>query len=151
VVLMGTDRTSIHQPQYCLTGQGFFIDRSDRLMIPMNRPRRYNLEVLRLTSTYSERLPDNTVNRWRGIYVYWFVADGELTSDHSTRMWWQARDLLLTGVLQRWAYVSFFTVCRPGQEEAAYARLEQVIQAAVPDFQLVPANAGDLGAAAKKY
>ena len=28
VVLMGTDRTSLHKPQFCLTGQGWAIDQS---------------------------------------------------------------------------------------------------------------------------
>ena len=150
VVLTGTDRTSIHQPQYCLTAQGFFIDRSDRLTIPINRPVPYDLEVLRLTSTYTERLPDRAANTWRGIFVYWFVADRQMTSSHGTRMWWLARELLLTGVLQRWAYISFFTVCRPGGEEAAYAQLEQMIKAAVPDLQLVPSAAQDRGTSGRK-
>jgi hypothetical protein len=138
VVVMGTDRTSIHQPQYCLTGQGFAIDQSDRLKIPMSRPESYDLEVVRLLATYVERLPDGTTRTWRGVYVYWFVADKQMTADHMTRMWWLARDLLVSGVLQRWAYISYFAVCRPGQEEAAYRRIEQMIQTSVPEFQLVP-------------
>jgi hypothetical protein len=132
---MGTDRTSIHQPQYCLTGQGWTIDRTDRLTIPIDRPVKYDLEVLRLTASYPERRPDGTVRIWRGVYVYWFVADGQLTADHTQRMWWMARDLLLRGVLQRWAYVSYFTICAPGQEGAAYAAIEKMIQASVPEFQ----------------
>lgn len=139
VVLMGTDRTSIHQPQYCLTGQGWTIDRTDRVTVPMKRPCRYDLEALRLTASYPEALPGGGVRVWRGLYVYWFVADGQLTAEHGRRMWWMARDLLRSGVLQRWAYVSYFTICPPGQEAAAYARLEQMIQASVPEFQLVPA------------
>lgn len=141
VVLMGTDRTSIHQPQYCLTGQGWTIDRSDRVEIPVDGPGKYDLEVLRLTASYPERRSDGTVRVWRGVYVYWFVADDQLTADHGQRMWWMARDLLLHGVLQRWAYVSYFTICVPGQEDAAYARLERMIQASVPEFQRVPAGA----------
>ena len=46
-----------------------------------------------------------------GLYVYWFVADNQLTPYHGERMWWMARDLIRTGVLQRWAYVSYFTAC----------------------------------------
>lgn len=140
VVLMGTDRTSIHQPQYCLTGQGWAIERTDRLKIPMERPVKYDLEVLRLMASYPEVRPDGTTRLWRGLYVYWFVADGQLTADHGQRMWWMARDLILHGVLQRWAYVSYFTICAPGQEDAAYARLEKLIQASVPEFQLVPSG-----------
>ncbi len=71
----------------------------------------------------------------RGIYVYWFVADAALTADHLQRMWWMARDLVTTGTLQRWAYVSYLTMCSPGQEAAAFERLKQLIAAAAPEFQ----------------
>ena len=43
-----------------------------------------------------------------------------------------------TGVLQRWAMISYFTVCAPGQEEAAFERLKKFISASAPEFQLVP-------------
>jgi hypothetical protein len=75
------------------------------------------------------------------VFVYWFVADNQLTAKHGQRMWWMARDLLRTGVLQRWAYVTYFSVCAPGQEEATYARMCEFIAAAVPEFQLTPAPA----------
>ena len=66
------------------------------------------------------------------------MADQEQTMDNAQRMWWLARDLLRTGVLQRWAYISYFTVCAPGQEEATFARVEKLIAASVPEYQLPP-------------
>ena len=51
-------------------------------------------------------------------------------------MWSIAKDLLTTGVMQRWAYVICFTVCPLGQEDAAYDRLKDFIAASVPEFQL---------------
>jgi hypothetical protein len=51
-------------------------------------------------------------------------------------MRWMARDMLLTGVLQRWAYVACITLCAPGQEEATFSRMKEFIAAAVPQFQL---------------
>ena len=76
----------------------------------------------------------------RGVYLMWFVADhDELTAGHWQRMWWMARDLLCTGVLQRWAEVSVFSHCAPGKEEATFERLKTFVRAAVPEFQLVPA------------
>jgi len=45
------------------------------------------------------------------------------------------------GVVQRWAYVSYFTVCPPGGEEAAFARMKGLITASVPAFQLPPTAA----------
>ena len=72
----------------------------------------------------------------RGIFVYWFVADDQITADHNQRMWWMARDMIRKGVLQRWAYVTLFSVCLPGQEEATYERMKGFIASAVPTFQL---------------
>ncbi len=50
-------------------------------------------------------------------------------------------NLVRHGVLQRWAYVSYFTICLPGQEDAAFDHLKQLITASVPEFQLAPASA----------
>jgi hypothetical protein len=49
-----------------------------------------------------------------------------------------ARDVLFTGELDRWAYITFFSVCAPGQEDATFERMKKLIAAAVPEFQLVP-------------
>ena len=45
-----------------------------------------------------------------------------------------------TGVLQRWAYISYFTVCAPGEEDATFERMEKLIAASVPEYQLPPAK-----------
>jgi hypothetical protein len=135
VVLMGTDRTSIHKPQYCLTGQGWRIDHSEKTALRIERPHIYELPVMKLTATQVRQMPTGEKVSLRGIYVYWFVADKALTADHLQRMWWMARELVTTGTLQRWAYVSCFTVCLPGQEETAYARVKKLLAASVPEFQ----------------
>jgi hypothetical protein len=139
VVLMGTDRTSFHKPQYCLTGQGWHIDQTESTTIAMDRPSRYLLPATKLTVARQE-MRDNQPVTWRGIYVYWYVTDRALSGDQSgfQRMWWMAKDLLTTGVLQRWAYVTCFVVCQPGQEDLAYERLKRFMAAAVPEFQLTP-------------
>jgi hypothetical protein len=136
VVMMGTDRTSIHKPQYCLTGQGWQIDQSELTSISIDRPHSYELPVMKLTATGVGTSAAGAKVQARGVYVYWFVADDELTADHLQRMWWMARDLMKTGTLQRWAYVSYFAICPPGQEEATFQRMKQLIAASVPEFQL---------------
>ena len=137
VVLMGTDRTSIHKPQFCLTGIGWNISEteSSEETLRIERPHPYDLPVMKLIAT--REFGDNGHNfKLRGIYVYWFVADNQLTARHADRMWKSATHLLRTGELQRWAYVSCFTVCRPGEETATYERMKKFIGAAVPEFQL---------------
>jgi Protein of unknown function (DUF3485) len=136
VVLMGTDRTSIHKPQYCLTGQGWRIDESERTAIRIERPVRYELPVMKLTATGQRVDAAGEKQVVRAIYVYWFVAKDELSASHFQRMWWMARDLVRTGTLQRWAYASCLAVCRPGEEDSTYKRLSAFIAAAVPSFQL---------------
>lgn len=136
VVLMGRDRTSIHKPEYCLGGQAFQIDRVDHDTVRISRPHPYDLPILRMTA-HKEVLDRNGARvRASGVYLFWFVADNQLTADHNQRMWWMARDLITRGVLQRWAYVSCFSWAVPGQEEAVYARMKEWIAAAVPEFQI---------------
>ena len=140
VVLMGTDRTSLHKPQFCLEGQGCHIDGSGTLetTIHLERPFPYDLPVVRLITNVEKAEP----SRSRAVYVYWYVADGELSASVSggQRMWWMARDLMFKGVLQRWAYASCFAQCAPGEEEATYQRMKQLIVAVAPEVQLTPAG-----------
>jgi hypothetical protein len=145
VVLMGADRTSLHKPQICLEGQGFHIDTpaSEETRIRIERPASaggsYDLPVVKLVGT-RQVVADGRTETWRGVYVYWFVADDALSASVSgfERMWWMARHLVSTGVLQRWAYVSCLAYCRPGQEQAAFDRMKALIQSAAPQFQLAP-------------
>jgi hypothetical protein len=149
VVLMGADRTSIHKPQYCLKGMGLQTVSTQPLTVPVNRPYRYELPVMRLNLRGEVRDAEGKSHVASGVFVYWFVADGELTSSHVDRMWWMARDLMLSGVLQRWAYVICFTPCAVGSEDAAFERLKEFIAAAVPEFQLTagPRAGGERAAA----
>jgi hypothetical protein len=142
VVLMGADRTSIHKPEYCLKGQGWNIDdaATAETTIHMDRPQSYELPVIKIISTRQFKDANGQVATYRGLYVYWFVADGVLSGDKlgRERMWWMAKNLLQTGVLQRWAYISCFAVCPPGQEDATFKRMKQFLVASVPEFQLEP-------------
>jgi len=139
VVLMGTDRTSLHKPQFCLGGSGLRIDEAHSLeeKVRLARPQPYDLPVMKLVTTRDTKAGDPQ-DAARFIYVYWFVADGEYTAKHWQRMWWMVRDMLHTGVLQRWAYIACYSLCAPGQEEATFERMKKFIAAAVPEFQLTP-------------
>ena len=152
VVLMGADRTSIHKPQYCLEGAGWQIDHAATLetKVRIERPQPYDLPVIKIVSSRQFSDANGRPVTYRGVYVYWYVADGLLSGDKSgrERMWWMARDLLRTGVLQRWAYASCFVACVPGQEDAAFDRVKKFMAAAVPQFQLTP-KAGGGGPAGK--
>jgi hypothetical protein len=143
VVLMGVDRTSIHKPQFCLEGAGWRIDQSasSETTVRVERPVPYDLPVMKLIASSQLQSEGQVINA-RAVYVYWFVAENAFTARHGQRMWWMARDLVRTGVLQRWAYITCFSVCLPGQEDATFQRIKEFIPAAVPEFQLTPAPVG---------
>jgi hypothetical protein len=141
VVLMGTDRTSLHKPQFCLQGQGWQIDQeaSATMTIPMQRPVPYELPIVKLIASKTIE-KDGQRGTLKGVYVYYYVADGALSASPSgfQRMWWMAKELVRTGILQRWAYVTYFAVCPPGQEDATFEKMKAFIVASAPEFQLTP-------------
>ena len=152
VVLMGRDRTSMHRPQMCLTGQGWHINdsASAQTSVRVEQPFAYDLPLVEL-ATSKAFVVDGREQMWGGVYVYWYVADDALSASAlgMQRMWWMANKLLRTGVLQRWAYVSCFAACPPGQEAATFERMKQFISAAAPQFQLYP-QPGSLRASATR-
>lgn len=135
-VLMGTDRTSIHKPQFCLPGAGWNIDdsRSALTTVHLDRPKPMDLPVMKLVATLTRAENGREVN-YSGIYVYWFVAHDAVTAEHWRRMWWMTEELVKTGELQRWAYISYFLPCLPGQEDQAFARIKRLMNMTVPEFQ----------------
>lgn len=149
VVLMGADRTSIHKPEYCLPGQGFRIVSQTPEVIRMEKPHPYDLPVRRIVAERTARLEDGREVTLRALYVFWFMSDARITDDHLTRMWWMTEDVLRTGTLPRWAYASYFSVGLPGQEEAIYRRIVELIRATVPEFQVVAGPPAQAMAAAR--
>ena len=139
VVLMGRDRTSIHQPQYCLTGQGWLIEQTEEVRLPVAGPQPHEIPALKLTASKVFTTESGQRVPVRAIYVYWFVADGALTAHRSQRLRWMAEELLKTGTLQRWAYVACFAQCLPGEEDQTFARVKEFVAEAVPEFQRSPA------------
>jgi hypothetical protein len=140
LILMGTDRTSIHNADFCLRGQGLNPEEKKIVNIPITSATPYSLPVSRWDVSGVFQQPDGRAARVGGVYVFWFVADHEQTPGHFQMMKRLALNLLRTGVLQRWAYVSYFSICEPGQEDATFARMEKLIAASVPEFQPPPAG-----------
>lgn len=141
IVMMGTDRSSIHKPEFCLTGVGWNIDSQEYDTVHVDGARPHDMPVKRLMASREAKVNGKDVT-YRAIYVYWFVADDDLTASHWARMTKTAGHLLRTGELERWAYVSAFAVCAPGHENTAVERLKKFIAASVPQFQLASAAGG---------
>lgn len=138
IILMGADRTSIHKPEYCLPGQGWTINEKTVTNISIAGFGGRQMPVAKWIAGNSFKTADGKKQEVNGVFVFWFVADNQQTTDNYQRMWWLGRDLLKTGVLQRWAYIAYFAVCRPGNEEATFGRMKELIAASVPEFQLAP-------------
>jgi hypothetical protein len=138
VVLMGADRTSIHRPEYCMTGIGWQILQQTirRIEVPGWPPG--SLEVQRFDMTRTVEREDGRQVTINGVYVFWFVADGIRTASHSARQWQMVRDILSKGRSPRWAYISFFSLSEPGAEEVTFERMSRLIAAAVPDIEREP-------------
>jgi hypothetical protein len=149
VVLMGTDRTSIHKPQYCLIGQGETIIANEMITIPIGQPHPYELKVMKLDTTAQRAAGGGKFVTVNGIFLYWFVADGQLTPYHGERMWLMGRDLVTKGLLQRWAYIAYYGQCFPGQEKALLERMKQFVAASVPEFQITTGRTAAAAAQAR--
>jgi hypothetical protein len=134
VVLMGTDHTSIHQPQYCLYAQDWDVTSTERIGLHMERPFAYDIPAIKLTAS---RQLQNNGRTLECIYVYWFVSGDKITAEEGSRLWSMWKTMLRKGELERWAYISYFVTCLPGGEQATFKRLERFIQASAPEFQLV--------------
>jgi Protein of unknown function (DUF3485) len=139
VVLMGADRTSIHKPDYCLPGQGWQIRDKQEVKLSVAGAQPYELPVMKWTVANTVTAPDGTRQSVSGLYVFWFVTEGRTTDSFPEMLKSMFVHQLAHGVLQRWAYVSVFTACLPGQEDAAFAQMKQLIAGAAPEFQPPPA------------
>ncbi len=100
VVLMGTDRTSIHQPQYCLEAQSWRIEKEERIDLPVSSPAPYTIPALKLTTSHVFQEKGKAPVRKSGIYVYWFVSADHLTANQASRMFSLAQNMVEKGVLE---------------------------------------------------
>jgi hypothetical protein len=134
VVLMGTDHTSIHQPQYCMYAQDWNVTSTERIGLHMEQPFAYDIPAIKLTATRQHHESGQTVEC---IYVYWFVSGDKITAEEGSRLWSMWKTMLRKGELERWAYISYFVTCLPGREQATFERLQRFIRASAPEIQSV--------------
>jgi hypothetical protein len=138
-VMMQMDRTSIHRPELCVTGQGWKIAKKEVIDIPVASPGPYVLKATCLTSTRQNPVDNKT---YAGIYIYWFVSESRTVPGHGQALWAISEDLLTRGTLYPWGYVSCFARCQPGQEGLYLSRMKRLISMTVPEFQLTPPPKG---------
>lgn len=138
IVLSGRDRTSIHRPELCVTGQGWTIKGSfeHRFGYPGQPGAGLPATVLRL-----EQEVGRDGRMVPSLLAYWFVSSNRVVATHVERMLLGAWDRLRYGRADRWAYVLVQTDALDG-EAAALARMQEIVAGTIPHFQKPPP--GDL-------
>jgi len=131
IVLSGRDRTSIHRPELCVTGQGWTItSRFDHDFGISGK----NNTTLPTTVLRVEQVDARTGRVFPALLAYWFVNSDRMVATHWERMAYAAWDRLRHGRADRWAYVLVQTDAVDG-EAAALSRLQEVLAGTVPEFQ----------------
>lgn len=130
IVLSGRDRSSIHRPEICVEGQGWTI--RDRFVHAFEGVRpdgaALPVSVLRLERTGPDGRPAPM------LLAYWFVSSEAVVATHAARLWHGAKDRLLRGRADRWAYVLVQTGAEDG-ETAALDRMQTVLAGTIPAVQ----------------
>lgn len=140
IVLSSKDQSSIHRPELCLVGQGWTI--KDKTFRDFSVPEMKN-GLLKTTVLHVERSVNNTSIYNTddaqvlipALFAYWFVGADNVVPTQEERLIQMAKDRLFSFHANRWAYVFAQTIALDG-EEAAFQRLQEVIELTVPGFQL---------------
>jgi len=129
LVLSGRDRSSIHRPELCLTGQGWTITDQQKTELTLGGG------VLPVTLLTLEREASATAPTARSLFVYWFVHAEGVAGSNAARLGQDLR-LRLRGRAPRWAYVVVQTPWRES-EAATLEALRPFLEEALPVFQNV--------------
>ena len=135
IVLMGTDRTSIHKPEFCLVGQGLTIVRRELQSVRVESPHPYDLPVWRYVCSRDATTSEGQTVKLGASYVFWFVSENAVTTSHWEMAWLSAKDLILRGKLRRWGYISCFSMYPPQAEQLVWERTRAFLARTVPEFQ----------------
>lgn len=127
VVVTGDQRASIHRPQWCLPAQGYSIDASRVLRVPLRQ--REVLEVMLLDVSGPHESGRRTERP--SAYAYWFIGRGQTTPHHATRLLRSTLDNIIHGVNQRWASISVATN-RSSEADRYVERLQRFIAGFYP-------------------
>jgi len=129
IVLSGRDRSSLHRPDICLTGQGW--------TILSDTPHSFRIGARGLPCSVLELEHSGVggTQAQRGLVAYWYVGPQGIVPDNLKRL---SRDVLgrLSGRSDRWAYVLLQTEMPDGREEAL-GRIRSLLQGLGPSVGLL--------------
>jgi EpsI family protein len=133
IVLSGRDRTSIHRPELCLVGQGWTITgrAEHRFAFPGRNAADFTATVLRVRREVVTSRGRSVVPQ---LVAYWFVDGDAVVATHWGRFLRDAWNRVVHARADRWAYVLLQVDASDG-EPAALARMQSVLDGALPAFQ----------------
>jgi len=115
IVLSGREQKSIHRPQQCLPAQGYVIEGSKVIPVPIGG--RAPLYVMLLDMRKTGTAPGGGQRRRLYSFGYWFVGADRETPYHLQRLFWMSVDRIFRNVNHRWAYIAVSTERREGADE----------------------------------
>jgi hypothetical protein len=122
IVTAEREQRSIHRPQQCLPAQGYVIERSRVVAVPMANREPLKVMVLDLRRQSSGGAAQ------RSTYAYWFVGGGHETPYHLVRLFRTGWDRVVHNVSPRWAYITVATH-RRGESDKPAERATRFIAA----------------------
>ena len=131
VVVMGTDRASLHRPELCLPSQGVVITQRKTIQLPTKEG---GVEILQCYGQAPRRGDSGSVQE-SAIFAYFFLAADRQTSSHATRQLISMRDLVIRGEMPRWALVTCYARSRPGEEDKEFEKMKRFLTVAIPELR----------------
>jgi len=144
IVLSGEDMSSsIHRPERCLPAQGYTVMDARQQPValaaqPLTTTRLQNLRPIYDAAGKPIFTRDGKQFNEYSLLYYWFVGSSDTTADHTARYMMDARDRILKGTSQRWAYIT--VMGRITANINKFGRTEAQTDVILQDFirQLVP-------------
>jgi EpsI family protein len=137
IVLAGDDMMmGIHRPERCLAAQGWTFGPPEQRVVDV--PGAGPLPVTRVHNKKFVKGPEGQPVEIENICYYWFVGSRDLTRSHMQRVWFDSRDRLLGGYVQRWAMVMISSDITAAREK--FGRDERQTDELIASFvkQVVP-------------
>ncbi len=131
IVLAGQDMmTGLHRPERCLAAQGWSFGTPERRTIEV--PGLGKMEVMRVHNHQGIKGADGRQTELENVCYYWFAGSKDLTPSHLERVWFDSRDRLLGGYVQRWAMIMVSADITAGREK--FGRDERATDAVLGAF-----------------
>ena len=134
VILEGSDVTSIHRPELCLTGQGWKFDRERVEGVPVKGTPKGALRMTCIDARRTIALPHGNTTETRAVFAYWFVGKGRLTPYHWQRILLTTKDRVLLNRNVRWAYFLIYAPLTTEREGQVQPRTEAQTMALISHF-----------------